>query len=54
MLVDGRTQATIGVCLISHVRGPRHVGRTSPDQVWSCVVASKRSISCKYYISGVC
>ena len=52
MSVDGRTQATTGVCLISLIRGPCRVGRTSPDEGWSCVVAStlngasKRSISC--------
>ena len=52
MSVNGCTRATTGVCLISHVRGPRRVSRTSPDGGWSCVVAStlngasKRSISC--------
>ena len=52
MSIDGRTQATLGVCLISLVRGPCCVGHTSPDGDWSCVVAStlngesKRSISC--------
>ena len=52
MSIDGRTWATTGVCLISLIRGPRCVGRTSPDRGWSCVVAStlngasKRSISC--------
>ena len=52
MTVDGCTQATTGICLISLIRGTRHVGRTSPDRCWSCVVAStlngasKQSISC--------
>ena len=52
MPVDGRTQDTIGVGLISLVRGPRRLDRTSPDEGWSYVVASilngasKRSISC--------
>ena len=52
MSVDGRTQETTVVCLISLVQGPHRVGRTSPDRGWSCVVAStlngasKQSISC--------
>ena len=52
MSIDGRARATTGVCLISLLRGPRPVGRTSPDRGWSYVVAStlneasKRSISC--------
>ena len=52
MSVDGRTQETNVVCLISLVWGPHRVGHTSPDWGWSCVVAStlngesKRSISC--------
>ena len=52
MSVDGRTQETTVVCLISLVQGPHRVGRISPNGGWSCIVAStlneasKRSISC--------
>ena len=40
MSFDSRTQVTIGVCLISLVRGPCLVGRASLNRGWNCVVAS--------------
>ena len=52
MSIDGRAWETIGGCLISFIWGPCPIGRTSPNQGRSYVVAStlneasKLSISC--------
>ena len=52
MSIDDCAWETIGGCLISLVRGPCPIGRTSPNWGWSYVVAStlneasKLSISC--------
>ena len=51
MSFNGCTQVTTGVCLISLVRGPCRVGRTSPDRGWSCVVASTLNGASKWSIS---
>ena len=40
MSIDGHAWETIGGCLISLIRGPRPIGRTSPNRGWSYVVAS--------------